>query len=259
MQFNHQRVLLIGAATGIGFSVLEHLVKSGAQVVAADRQLELLLENSETLRQQFPQQMTCQYLDLAEHHTLISQVEDWIQQYGDFDHLVCCAGVLPVGSLHKMPLEQVKQAFDINTFGVLAAMQAVTSGMQQRRRGSMVVIGSNAANTPRNAIGAYGASKAALHMMVKCMGIELAPFGIRCNIVSPGSTRTAMQRQLWTDSYGEAEVIAGDASQFRLGIPLQKIAEPSDIAQTVLFLLSDAANHITMHDLRVDGGATLDN
>ncbi len=147
MQFNHQRVLLIGAATGIGFSVLEHLVKSGAQVVAADRQLELLLENSETLRQQFPQQMTCQYLDLAEHHTLISQVEGWIQQYGDFDHLVCCAGVLPVGSLHKMPLEQVKQAFDINTFGVLAAMQAVTSGMQQRRRGSMVVILSSSSSS----------------------------------------------------------------------------------------------------------------
>ncbi len=259
MPFTHQRVLLVGAATGIGFSVLEHLVKSGAQVLAADKQLERLLANSESLRQQYPQKMDCQYLDLSDHDLLATQIERWTRQHGDIDHLVCCAGVLPVGPLHTMPLEQVKQAFDINTFGLLAVMQSIAVGMRQRGRGSMVVIGSNAANTPRNAIGAYGASKAALHMLVKCMGIELAPYGIRCNIVSPGSTRTDMQRQLWTEHYGEAEVIAGDAKQFRLGIPLKKIAEPSDIAQTVLFLLSDAANHITMHDLRVDGGATLDN
>ncbi|HFF3136326.1 TPA: SDR family oxidoreductase, partial [Vibrio cholerae] len=61
-----------------------------------------------------------------------------------------------------------------------------------------------------------------------------------------------------TEQYGEAQVIAGDAAQFRLGIPLNKIAEPADIAQAVLFLLSDNAGHITLHDLRVDGGATLD-
>ncbi len=259
MQFTHQHVLLIGAATGIGFSVLEHLVRSGARVLAADKQLETLLANTERLRTQYPDHIECAHLDLGEHDAITTKIDLWAQQHGEFDHLVCCAGVLPVGALHQMPLEKVKQAFDINTFGVLSAMQAVTASMQQRCRGSMVIIGSNAANTPRNAIGAYGASKAALHMLVKCMGIELAPFGIRCNIVSPGSTRTDMQRQLWTEHYGEAEVIAGDASQFRLGIPLQKIAEPSDIAQTVLFLLSDAANHITMHDLRVDGGATLDN
>ncbi|MFA0497901.1 SDR family oxidoreductase, partial [Vibrio sp. 10N.222.46.A1] len=58
---------------------------------------------------------------------------------------------------------------------------------------------------------------------------------------------------------GEEQVIAGDATQFRLGIPLNKIAEPKDIAQSILFLMSNAANHITMHDLRIDGGATLDN
>ncbi|MFA0707166.1 SDR family oxidoreductase, partial [Vibrio sp. 10N.222.48.A3] len=108
-------------------------------------------------------------------------------------------------------------------------------------------------------MGAYAASKSALHMFVKSIGIELAPLGIRCNIVSPGSTRTEMQLQLWNESYGEEQVIAGDATQFRLGIPLNKIAEPKDIAQSILFLMSNAANHITMHDLRIDGGATLDN
>jgi 2,3-dihydro-2,3-dihydroxybenzoate dehydrogenase len=94
-------------------------------------------------------------------------------------------------------------------------------------------------------------------MLTKSFALELAGKGIRCNLVSPGSTRTEMLIQTWSDRYGESETIQGDISKFRLGIPLNKIAEPVDIAKSVSFLLSDDANHITMHDLRVDGGATL--
>lgn len=145
----------------------------------------------------------------------------------------------------------------MNAFGVLACMQGVASSMKARQQGSMVIIGSNAANTPRMSIGAYGASKAALHMLVKCIGMELAPYGIRCNLVSPGSTRTAMQQQLWTEQYGEAQVIAGDAAQFRLGSRSIN-CRASGYCSSGSVLLSDKAGHITLHDLRVDGGATLD-
>jgi 2,3-dihydro-2,3-dihydroxybenzoate dehydrogenase len=65
-----------------------------------------------------------------------------------------------------------------------------------------------------------------------------------------------MQRALWTGD-GPAPVIVGDPATFRTGIPLGRIAEPEDIADAVLFLASDRARHITMHDLYVDGGATL--
>ncbi|EKG53601.1 2,3-dihydro-2,3-dihydroxybenzoate dehydrogenase [Vibrio cholerae HC-41A1] len=233
-------------------------MQAGAQVMAADCEWQLLLEQSESLLGRYPDQLTLKKLDLAEPEAVREQVNQWAEQVAGFDHLVCCAGILHVAPLHEMPMEQVSSIFTVNAFGVLACMQGVASSMKARQQGSMVIIGSNAANTPRMSIGAYGASKAALHMLVKCIGMELAPYGIRCNLVSPGSTRTAMQQQLWTEQYGEAQVIAGDAAQFRLGIPLNKIAEPADIAQAVLFLLSDNAGHITLHDLRVDGGATLD-
>ncbi|MYM58167.1 2,3-dihydro-2,3-dihydroxybenzoate dehydrogenase [Vibrio sp. OCN044] len=258
MLLENKNVLLVGAATGIGLSVLESLLREGARVTVADKQIELLVSNTERLAHAYPDKFACHWLDLSNQEEVTERVEVW-QKQCPFDHLVCCAGMLHVGALHELPMEVVKQTFDVNTFGVLALMRSVASSMKFRKTGTMVIVGSNAANTPRHSIGAYGASKAALHMMVKCMGIELAPFGIRCNIVSPGSTDTPMQRQLWTESYGETEVIAGDSSQFRLGIPLAKLAEPQDIANAILFLLSDAAGHITMHDLRVDGGATLDN
>jgi len=108
---------------------------------------------------------------------------------------------------------------------------------------------------------AYAASKAAATMFTRCLGLELAEFGIRCNIVSPGSTDTDMQRALWPDDRSEAEAVAGvvrgSLPDFRVGIPLGRLAAPADIADAVLFLVSEQARHITMHDLYVDGGATL--
>ncbi|MCE0556847.1 MULTISPECIES: 2,3-dihydro-2,3-dihydroxybenzoate dehydrogenase [unclassified Motilimonas] len=253
-----QHVLLTGAAKGIGFSTLEHLLQSGAKVLATDIDEQLLASHSAVLAAQYPGQLRVAKLDLSQPEQVKQRIAQWVTELGEFDHLVSCAGILHLGSLCDMPSEQIEQTFMVNSFGVLAAMQGVAKCMKLRRKGNIVVVGSNAANTPRANMGAYAASKSALHMLVKSMGIELAPLGIRCNLVSPGSTRTEMQLKLWHENYGEEQVIAGDAKQFRLGIPLNKIAEPADIAQSILFLMSDAANHITLHDLRIDGGATLD-
>ena len=92
-------------------------------------------------------------------------------------------------------------------------------------------------------------------MFTRCLGLELAPAGIRCNIVAPGSTLTAMQTGMW--AAGARRVIAGDPGTFRTGIPLGKLATPEDVADAVVFLASDRAAHITLADLYVDGGATL--
>ncbi|XAW90585.1 2,3-dihydro-2,3-dihydroxybenzoate dehydrogenase [Vibrio sp. CDRSL-10 TSBA] len=257
--FEGQVVLVTGAARGIGLSVVELLLQHEARVLATDINMETLLDNTESLRTTFAGHLHCAALDVSRPETSQEHIRVLRQHFGQIDHLVSCAGILHPGMLRDMPFAQVHDTFMVNTFGILGVMQALSSEMQQAGRGSMVVVGSNAANTPRPNMGAYAASKSALHMLVKCMAIELAPYGVRCNLVSPGSTRTDMQMQLWNDHYGEAQVIAGDSSQYRLGIPLQKLAEPEDIARSILFLLSDAANHITMHDLRVDGGATLDN
>jgi 2,3-dihydro-2,3-dihydroxybenzoate dehydrogenase len=129
--------------------------------------------------------------------------------------------------------------------------------MQGRGAGSIVTVGSNAATVPRTQMAAYAASKAASHQFTRCLGLELAAHGIRCNIVAPGSTDTPMQRQLWTDAQAAERIVRGSIESFRTGIPLGRIAAPADVAEAVLFLLSNAARHITLHTLCVDGGATL--
>ena len=122
-----------------------------------------------------------------------------------------------------------------------------------KRRGSIVTISSNSARMPRMQLGMYATTKAALSHFCRNLALEIAPYQVRLNIVSPGSTLTQMQQQLWTDNAPPPAVIDGDLSQYRTGIPLRKLAQPDDIANTVSFLLSDRAAQITMQEIVVDG------
>jgi 2,3-dihydro-2,3-dihydroxybenzoate dehydrogenase len=146
---------------------------------------------------------------------------------------------------------------NVNASGPFHLFQQTIPQFKRQRSGAIVSVGSNAAHTPRMLMSAYCASKAALTSLTHCVGLELAPYGVRCNLVSPGSTDTAMQRSMWRAADAKAQVIAGDLESFKLGIPLGKIAAPEEIASAVVFLASDLASHITLQDLVVDGGATL--
>jgi 2,3-dihydro-2,3-dihydroxybenzoate dehydrogenase len=129
--------------------------------------------------------------------------------------------------------------------------------MVARRSGSIVTVASNAARVPRAGMAAYCASKAAAAMFTRCLGLEVASAGVRCNVVSPGSTDTTMLRGMWTDETGPERTLHGDPAAFRVGIPLGRIGAPDDVAEAVLYLLSDSARQITMQELCVDGGAVL--
>src|SRR5690606_8085794 len=103
----------------------------------------------------------------------------------------------------------------------------------------------------------YAASKPASHMFTRCLGLELGPYGIRCDIVAPGSTLTPMQTGMWVDESGADAVPGGSLETFKRGLPRGRLAVPDNVADSVLFLLSEQAAHITMATLYVDGGATL--
>jgi len=92
---------------------------------------------------------------------------------------------------------------------------------------------------------------------MKCLGLELAEYDVRCNIVSPGSTNTEMQQHFQTTTGSREGVLKGDPTRYRLGIPLGRMAEVDDVCDLVLFLLSSRSRHITMENIVIDGGATL--
>ncbi|NAZ77863.1 SDR family oxidoreductase [Kineococcus sp. T13] len=124
--------------------------------------------------------------------------------------------------------------------------------------GAIVAVSWNAAKLPRTGTAAYAASEAAATRYVRCLGLEPAAAGVRCNVVPPGSTETPVQRVLNpVAAAGREAALRGDANTSRVGTPMGRLAEPVDVAEAVSSLLSDAARHITTTDLLVDGGASL--
>ncbi|QYF95644.1 2,3-dihydro-2,3-dihydroxybenzoate dehydrogenase [Massilia sp. PAMC28688] len=246
MEFAGKVAIVSGAAQGIGAQVAQSLAAQGARVAALDIQAV-----------EPPPGGIALVVDVADSSAVDGAVVRIEQELGPVDILVNVAGILHLGAALEMSDADWDRTFAVNAGGVFRLCRAVGERMVPRRSGVIVTVASNASSVPRQLMAAYAASKAASTQFTRCLGLELAPFGIRCNVVSPGSTDTAMQRQLWSSPDGEQQVIAGSPHSFRLGIPLGRIASSQDVADAVCFLASQRARHITMHDLRVDGGATL--
>ncbi|OXM54051.1 2,3-dihydro-2,3-dihydroxybenzoate dehydrogenase [Amycolatopsis alba] len=238
--------LVTGGARGIGAAVVDGLAKAGAIVAAVD-----LTEGPSR------DGVTSFVADVGDPAAVARVVDEVERGLGPIGIGVSVAGVLKPGSVCETSDEDWAATFAVNSTGVFTVLREISRRMLPRRSGVLVTVGSNAAGVPRTGMAAYAASKAAATMLTRCLGLELAGSGIRCNIVSPGSTDTDMQRLLWTDENGADRVIAGNQEQYRVGIPLGRMAEPADIADAVLFLASERARHITMQNLYVDGGATL--
>jgi 2,3-dihydro-2,3-dihydroxybenzoate dehydrogenase len=153
------------------------------------------------------------------------------------DVLVNAAGFCAWGR-RTSSQEDWQQTFAVNVGGAFNLFQQ-TMGQFRRQQGGAIVTVASDAHTPRIGMSAYGASKAALKSLALTVGLELAGSGVRCNLVSPGSTDTDMQRTLWKSDDAEQQRIRGFGEQFKLGIPLGKIARPQEIASTILFLASD--------------------
>lgn len=245
-------VIVSGAARGIGAAIVSRLLVDDIQVAALDQDLETL---EETHGRCGWQGVSLHRVDVCNRANVEACV-DAIAGTHRIVGLAHAAGVLHLGPAHGHDDAPWERMFSVHVNGLRALTRAVLQHWVPPQPCAMVTVASNATRVPRIGMAGYAASKAAAAMYMKCLGLELAPY-IRCNIVSPGSTDTPMQRAYWKSGVSEMNIVQGDLSAFRTGIPLGRIAAAEDVAHVVAFLLSDASRHVTMADICVDGGATL--
>ncbi|KUF19283.1 2,3-dihydro-2,3-dihydroxybenzoate dehydrogenase [Streptomyces silvensis] len=240
----------------MGAAVVRTLAAHGLRVAAADAATGPLTALVEDVREAGGR-AHAHPLDVTSSTAVDAAVARIEDELGPIEVLANVAGVMRAAPALSLSDEDWTETFAVNTAGVFHMSRAVGRRMARRRGGAIVTVTSNAASVPRSQMAAYGASKAAATSFTKTLGLELAAYGVRCNIVAPGSTHTPMLHDLWHDPQGESATLHGDPGAYRVGIPLGRIAAPQNIADAVLFLVSSAASHITMHDLYVDGGAAL--
>lgn len=244
--FAGKTVWVTGAGKGIGYTTALAFIDAGAQVTGFDREFALA---------EYP--FATEVMDVANAQQVAQVCGRLLANTECLDILVNAAGILRIEPTDALSVEDWQQTFAVNVGGAFNLFQQTMAQFRRQQGGAIVTVASDAAHTPRIGMSAYGASKAALKSLALTVGLELAGSGVRCNVVSPGSTDTDMQRTLWVSDDAEQQRIRGFGEQYKLGIPLGKIAQPQEIAHTILFLASDLASHITLQDIVVDGGSTL--
>ncbi|MCX4150454.1 MULTISPECIES: SDR family oxidoreductase [Paraburkholderia] len=237
--FSGRSILVTGASSGIGRATVEALCGSGANVVAAARNVNELARLAE--------ETGCEpmMLDVSDE----SAIDEVLGSLEAFDGLVNCAGI----ALLERAVDTTGASFDrvmgVNARGAVLVAKHVARGMiDAKRAGSIVNVSSQAALVALDDHLSYSASKAALDAVTRALCIELGPYGIRVNSVNPTVTLTPMAVQSWSDPAKRDPALKA--------IPLHRFAESAEVAAPIMFLLSDAASMISGVCLPIDGGYT---
>lgn len=239
-------VVVTGATSGIGLVTATRLHAEGARVLATGRDLD----RGRRLAEVLGDGLRFVGADLTEPGAPETVVAACREAFGTLDAVVNGAALDHTDELVSTPMAEVRRVFDINTFAVIAMIQAAAKLMD--RGGSIVNITSRLAVAGVPTMGVYAASKGAVQSLTLSAAVELAPRGIRVNDVAPGMTKTPLY-DAWVagtpdPAQSERDVLSR--------IPLGRLASPDDVAAAVVYLVSDDAQYVTGTSIKVDGGYT---
>jgi NAD(P)-dependent dehydrogenase (short-subunit alcohol dehydrogenase family) len=239
-ELTDQRALVTGATAGIGREVAKQLARAGATVVVSGRNAE---RGAETVAAIEAEGGTASFI--AADMDDLESVQRLADQVGEVDILVNNAASFPFAPTLQQRVEEFDQMFDVNVRGLFFLTAALLPKMVAKSSGSVVNISTMAAKMGVPGAAAYSATKAAVESLTRTWAAEFGASGIRVNTVAPGPTRT-----------DAVITMLGDDEVARQGVdtPLGRTADPSEIADAVVYLASPRASYITGATLAVDGG-----
>ena len=241
MSFAGHHVAITGASSGIGLVTAKMLADRGTAVTLIARRAELL----ETAAKDIGGNTAWAVADVGERAELDASLDKAMEQNGPITGLFANAGLTGgFTPLLAYPADLWEDTLRVNLTSVFWAIQKVAPAMVEAGKGSILVTGSMASKRGMAMNPAYVASKHGLLGLARAVAMELAPSGVRCNCVIPGFIETEALARIPEEQRGK---IAGRVPQRRMG-------STEELAEVALFLLSDAASHVTGQDWAVDGG-----
>lgn len=249
MKLKNKTAIVTGGASGIGKAIVEKFLEAeAAGVVIADLNRKAAQKVAREFAGKYSGRVLFVKCDIADPEDVRKMAATAVVEFGRIDILVNNAGICPVVPWDRTTLKDWNRILEVNLTGAFLCTKAVIPVMRRQKYGRIVYISSTAAAVGSLAAHvAYGASKAGVLALMKSVAKGFAADGIIANAVSPGTTDTPM-----TDSFGSAikKSLAKTNVMGRRG-------NPEEIADAVLYLVSDRAGFITGQNLKVDGGFAL--
>ena len=246
LNYKGKSAVVTGACGGMGLEISKNLSANNINV--------LMLDLKEPSKDFLKKNINCSFkkLDVTNFKKLKSTIEKFNKKNKSIDYLVNTTGVLWFGkdiSSVNIDTKIWDKVYEINLKTMVFLSKIIIPKMIKNKFGSMVHISSvDALSGDDKPQDAYGSSKAAMIRLSKSFAIQFASNNVRSNIILPGAIETGMQKR-WKKKPSAKR-------NLEKIIPLNRVGKPSDISNTIMFLLSDQANYITGTEIIVDGGIT---
>lgn len=243
--------LITGAGRGIGEAIAKTFARQGANVVVLDVEREQAEEVTEAIHKEGGTAMSIA-ADVSKENEMRQAFENILSRFGTLDVLVNNAAVQIIGPLHEFTEEQFDQVVDVNMKGVFIGCKLALPIMMKQSSGVILSVSSVLGVVGDHDMAIYGATKGAVIALTKSLAVSYGSYGIRVNCVCPGDVNTPMVQH-----YFDSQPVPAEArEQVSRHYPLKRIAEPEEVANTLVFLASEEASFISGGSIFVDGGLT---
>ena len=246
MQLKGKTAIITGGGSGFGASMADLFAKNGAKVIVADIDADSAREVAEG---------TGGYaleVDVSNAKSVEQMKIDIFKEHEKIDIVVNNAGTTHLPApMETIEEDEFDRVFNVNCKSVYLTAKHFVPHFKENKSGVILNIASTAGVSPRPNLNWYNSSKGWMILASKTMAVELAPFGIRVNVINPVAGETPLLKSVLGEDTPEMR------GKFLSTIPLGRFSLPEDIASAALFLCSDAASMITGANLEVDGGRTI--
>jgi len=247
--------VITGATSGIGQRTAEIFVEQGAFVVIAGRSSE----KGDAIAHRLGENALFVRTDVTQESDVENMINLSVKRFGRIDCLFNNAGAPgPIGAIEQIALADVNAAMSLLFGAVFLGMKYVAPVMKKQGGGSIINNASVAGIRVGYGPTIYSAAKAAVIQLTKCIAMELAPFGVRVNSISPGGIATPIfAKAMGLDTTDADRSVDALISYLKERLPLKRSGLPDDIAYGALYLASEEGSFVTGHDLVIDTGMTV--